>query len=318
MLTPPRQHSLTAFSFGSILHSRKNVIWSEVKWSRSVMSDSLRPHGLYPNRLLHPWDFPGKNTGVGCHFLLQCHLRMTSKTTGTCSGITWHQPWWSQGPQWEKNNHILILCPIFHLKRIGLLLASQEGGQSLDSISWLWHSFSSVQSLSPVWLFVTPWTAPRQASLPFTKSQNLLKLMSTEPVMPSSYLILCHPLLLPSSIFPSIRVFSNESVLHIRWPKDWSFSFSSSPSNEYSGLISLRMDWLDLFAAQGTLKSLLQHHSSKSSVLRHSAFFIVQLLHPYLLLEKPLLLLDSTWQCLCFPICCLGGTKLFFQGVSIF
>ena len=135
--------------------------------------------------------------------------------------------------------------------------------------------FSSVQSLSRVQLFATPWTAARQASLSITNAQNLLKLMSIELVMPSSHLILCHPLLLLPSIFPSNRVFSNESALCIRWPKSWSFSFSISPSNEYSGLISFRMDWLDLLAVQGTLKSLLQHHSSKASALRRSAFFIV-------------------------------------------
>ena len=127
--------------------------------------------------------------------------------------------------------------------------------------------FSSVQSLGCVQLFATPWTAARQAFLSITNSQSLLKLMSIELVMTSNHLILCHPLLLLPSIFPSIRVFSNESVLHIRWPKYWSFSFSISPSNEYSGLISFRMDWLDLLAVQGTLKSLLQHHSSKASIL---------------------------------------------------
>ena len=121
----------------------------------------------------------------------------------------------------------------------------------------------SIQSLSHVQLFETPWIAARQASLSITNSQSLLKLMSIKSVMPSNHLILCHPLLLLPSIFPSIRVFSNESVLHIRWPEYWSFSFSISPSNEYSGLISFRMDWLDLLAVQGTLKSLLQHHSSK-------------------------------------------------------
>ena len=139
-----------------------------------------------------------------------------------------------------------------------------------------WY-FSLVQSLSHVRLFLTPWTAALQASLSITNSQSLLKLMSITLVMPSNRLILCCLLLLPLSIFPSIRVFSNESVLHIRWPKYWSFSFSISPSNEYSGLISFRMDWLDLLAVQGTLKSLLQHHSSKASILQHSAFFIVQL-----------------------------------------
>ena len=128
----------------------------------------------------------------------------------------------------------------------------------------------------------TPWTESWQVSLSITNSQRLLKLMSIESVMPSNHLILCCPLLLLPSIFPSIRVFSNESTLHIRWPKYWSFSFSISPSNEYSGLISFWMDWLDLLAVQGTLKSLLQHHSSKASVLRCSAFFIVQLSHQYM------------------------------------
>ena len=141
---------------------------------------------------------------------------------------------------------------------------------------------SSVQSLSRVWLFVTPWTAALQASLSITNSQSLLKFMSIESVMPSNHIILCCPLLLLPSIFRSIRVFSNESALHIRWPKYWSFSFSISPSNEYSGLISFRTDWLDLLAVQGTLKSLLQHPSSKASILQRSAFFIVQLSHPYM------------------------------------
>ena len=129
------------------------------------------------------------------------------------------------------------------------------------------RSVSSVQSLSRVSLFVTPWTAARQASLSITNSWSSLKLMSIESVMPSSHLILCHPLLLLPSIFPSIRVFSNELVLHIKWPKYWSFSFSISPSSEYLGFISFRMDWLDLLAVQGTLKSLIQHHSSKASVI---------------------------------------------------
>ena len=154
--------------------------------------------------------------------------------------------------------------------------------------------FSSVQSLSHDQLFVTPWTAARQASLSITNSWSLLKLMSIELVMPSNHLILCHPLLLPLSIFPSIRVFSNESVLHIRWPKGWCFSFNLSPSSEYSGLISFRMDWLDLLAVQGTLLQyqvlqvgiLLQYHSPKASILWCSAFFIVQLSHPYMTTGK--------------------------------
>ena len=143
-----------------------------------------------------------------------------------------------------------------------------------------------VQSLSHVQLSVTPWTASHQASLFFTISRSLLKLMSIESTMSSNHLILCYPLLLPSSIFPSIRVFSNESALRIRWPKYWSFSFSISPSNEYSGLISFRIDWFDFFVVQKTLKSLLQHHSSKASILQRSAFFRVQLSHPYMATGK--------------------------------
>ena len=135
--------------------------------------------------------------------------------------------------------------------------------------------FNSVQLLTHVRLFVTPWTAARPASLSITNSQRLPKLMSIESVMPSNHFILCCPILLLPSIFPSIKIFSNESVLHIRWQKYWSFSFSISPSNEYSGLIFFRIDWFDLLAVQGTLKSLLQHHSSKTSVLQCSAFFII-------------------------------------------
>ena len=152
------------------------------------------------------------------------------------------------------------------------------------------HQFSSVLSLGHVRLFATPWSTAHQASLSITNSQSLLKLMSIKSVVPSNHLILCHPLLLLPSIFPSIRVFSNESALHIRWPKNWSFSFSISPSNEYSGLISFRMDWLDLLAVQGTLKSLLQHRSSKASILWCSAFFIVQLSHPYMTTGKTMAL----------------------------
>ena len=144
-----------------------------------------------------------------------------------------------------------------------------------------WY-ISSVQSLSLVQLLMTPWTAAFQASLPITNSQSLLKLMSIKSVMPSNHLILCYPHLLLPSIFSCIRVFTIESVLRIRWPKYWSFSFSISPSNEYSGLISFRMDWFDLLAVQGTLKSLLQHHSSKASVIQCSAFFIVQLSRWYI------------------------------------
>ena len=164
--------------------------------------------------------------------------------------------------------------------------------------------FSLVQLLSCVRFFVTLWTEACQASLSITNSQSSLKLMSIESVMPSNHLILCHPLLFPPSIFPSISVFSNESVLHIRWPKYWSFSFSISLSNEYSGLISFRMDWLALLAIQGTLKSLLQHCSSKASILLCSAFFTLQLSHPYMTIGKTIALTRPTFvgkvMCLLF------------------
>ena len=154
--------------------------------------------------------------------------------------------------------------------------------------------FSSVHSLSPVRLFVTPWTAARQASLSITNSWSPPKPMSIESVMPSNHLVLCRPLLLLPSIFPSIRS-SNESVLRIRWPKYWSFSFNISPSSEHPGLISFRMDWMDLLEVQGTLKSLLQHHSSKASILQLSAFFIVQLSHPYMTTGKTIALTRQTF-----------------------
>ena len=161
--------------------------------------------------------------------------------------------------------------------------------------------FSSVAQSCPT--LCDPMTAACQASLSITNSRSLLKLMSVESVMPSNHLILCHPLLLPS-IFPSIRVFSNESALRIRWPKYWSLSFNIGPSNEHSGLISFRMDWLDLLAVQGTLKSVLQHHSSKASILRLSAFFTVQLSHPYMTTGKIIALTRWTFvgkvMCLLF------------------
>ena len=155
--------------------------------------------------------------------------------------------------------------------------------------------FNLVQSLSCIWLFATPWTAARQASLFITNSWSLLKLMSITLVMPSNHLILCCLLLLPPSIFPSVRVFSNEPVLRIRWPKNWSFSFSTNASNEYSRLISFRIDWFDLLAVQGTLKSLLQHHSSKVSILLRSAFFIVQFSQPYTTIGKTIALTRWTF-----------------------
>ena len=166
-----------------------------------------------------------------------------------------------------------------------MALCFQGVGTWLDVVNGR-VQFSSVQSLSCVWLFATPWIAARQASLSITNSRSSLTLTSIESGMPSSHLILCCPLLLLPPIPPSIRVFSNESTLHTRWPKYWSFSFSISPSNEHPGLISFRMDWLDLLAVQGTLKSLLQHNSLKASILQRSAFFTVQLSHPYMTTGK--------------------------------
>ena len=179
--------------------------------------------------------------------------------------------------------------PCFLISFVALLLKERISKCYLNCHSLLKYlhyelnlPISSVQSLIHVRLFATPWTAARQASLSITNSWSLLKLTSIESVMPSSHLILCRPLLLLPPIPPTIRVFSNESTLRIRWPKYWSFSFSIIPSNEHPRLISFRMDSLDLLAVQGTLKSLLQHHSSKASILRRSAFFTVQLSHPYM------------------------------------
>ena len=187
--------------------------------------------------------------------------------------------------------------------------------------SWSTDSICSVQSLSRVQLCVTPWTAARQASLSITNSRSLPKLMSIESVMTSSHLILCCPLLLLPPIHPGIRVFSNESTLRMRWPRYWSYSFSISPSNEHPGLISFRMDWLDLLAVQETLKSLLQHHSSKASILQHSAFFIVQLSHPYVTTGKTIALTRWTFvgkEMSLFLIYYLGWSQLSFRGVSVF
>ena len=179
-----------------------------------------------------------------------------------------------------------LAWPCLSLHGLCILLPPAPIPPPVPSSLGLVSQFSSVQSLSSVRLFVTPWTAAHQASLSNTNSQSLLKLMSIESVVPFNHLILCRPLFLPPSVFPSIRVFSNESVIRIRWPNYWSFSFSISPSNEDSGLISFRIDWFDLLAVQGNPKSLLQHHNSKTSILWCSAFFIVQLSHPYIL-EKP-------------------------------
>ena len=208
----------------------------------------LGPHGLQPSRFFCPWDFPGKNTGGAAIF----SFRGSSLTQGSNPRLL-HSLHWQAGS-----------LPLSHLGSLEPEIASLQN----KILRW-------------------PEANKCQASLSITNSWSLLKLTSIESVMPFNHLIFCHPLLLPPSIFLRIRVFSNESVLRIRWPKYWSFSFSISPSNEHPGLISFRMDWLDLLAVQGTLESLLQHHSSKASILQHSAFSIVQLSHPYMTVEKP-------------------------------
>ena len=180
---------------------------------------------------------------------------------------------------------LMLIKPQFKRKRTQAMKSRQDSSVQ----------FSSVQSLSHVQFFVTTWTAACQASLSITNSQSSLKLTSIKWVMPSSHLILCCPLLFLPPIPPSIRVFSNESALHMRWPKHWSFSFSIIPSKEHPGLISFRMDWLDLLAVQVTLQSLLQHHSSKTSILRRSAFFTVQLSHPYMTPGKTIALTRRTF-----------------------
>ena len=196
-------------------------------------------------------------------------------------------PWTVQSIEFSRPEYWVGRCSLLQG-----VFPSQGSNRSLPPCKWiLYHlshrkaiydfQFSSFQSLSRVWLFVTPWIAARQASLSITNSRSLLRLMPIESVMPTSHHFLFRPLLLLPPIPPSIRVFSNESTLCMRWPKYWSFSFSISPSNEHPGLI-FRMDWLDLLAVQGTLKSLLQHHSSKASIFRHPAFFTVQLSHPYI------------------------------------
>ena len=194
------------------------------------------------------------------------------------------------GKPWICNHHCVTVPDLYpspqklHIKsnNVWNWVVRQQVGFTQDIVT----VFSSDRSLSHVWLFANPWTAACKASLSITNSWSLLKLMFFESVMPSNHLILCHPLLLPPSIFPNVRVFFKGSVLLIRWPKDWSFTFNISPSNEYSGLISYRMDWLGLRAFQGTLKSLLQHHNSKASIIQCSAFFIVQLSHPYMTTGK--------------------------------
>ena len=257
------------------------------------MSDSVRPHRREPTRLPCPWDSPGKNTAVGCHFLLQC-MKVKSQSEVTQSCPTLATPWtaaYQAPPSMGFSRQKYWSGVPLPSPSVTSMLSQKYLRNYLSVKSWL----SSVQSLSRVWLFATPWIAACQASLSITNSWSLPKLMSIESVMPSSHLILCRPLLLLPPIPPSIRVFSNESTLRIRWPEYWSFSFSISLSNEHLGLISFRMDWLDLFAVQGTLQSLLQHHSSKASILRYSSFFTVQLSHPYMTTGKTIALTRWTF-----------------------
>ena len=229
------------------------------------MSDSVRPHRRQPNRLPSPWDSPAKNAGVGCHFLLQCmKVKSESEVPQSCP---------TQRPHGLQPTRLLHPWDL-------------PGKSTGVGCHCLLH-----QSLSHVQLFVTLWTAAHQASQFPEITQTHVHQIS-DAIQPSHSLGIPLP---PSSIIPSIRVFSGESVLRIRWPKYWSFSFNISPSKEYSGLISFRMGWLDLPEVQGTFKSLLQHHNSKASILWHSAFFIVQLSHPYMTTRKTRALIRWTF-----------------------
>ena len=206
-------------------------------------------------------------------------MSLSLSTCICCTGKDGNGPYLAM--QTIQNSNMLH----YYLAWFGCYLAD-----ALFFFNFYLNCISSVQALSRLWLFATPWTAARQASPSITNSRSILKLMSIELVMPSSHLILCQPVLFPPSMFSRIRVFSHTSVLGRRWPNNWNFSFSISPSNEYSGLIFFKIDWLDLLAVQGTLKSLLQHHSSKASILQYSAFFIVQLSHPYMTTRKTIAL----------------------------
>ena len=240
--------------------------------SHSVMSDSLQLHGQWPTRLLCPRSFPGNNNVMSWDFLLQGIFPTQGLNPSLLSPALTGRFFTTEPP--GKYDWYRFICFSWHPRDL---------------------QFSSVQSLSNVQLFATPWIAARQASLSITISRSSLKLMSIKSVMPSSHLILCHPLFLLPPIPPSIRVFSNESTLRMRCPKYWSFSFSIIPFKEHPGLVSYRMDWLDLLAVQGTLKSLLQHHSAKASILQLSAFFTVQLSHPYMTTGKTIALTRRTF-----------------------
>ena len=224
-------------------------------------------------------------------YLTLCNPMDWSPPGSSIHGIRWASILeWAAVPSSKASSWPRDWTCISYISCIGRQVLYHYRHLGRPALSQHYPQFSSVQPLSPVRLFVTPWTTAHQASLSITNSQSPPKPMSIEAVMPSNHLILCRSLLLLPSIFPSIRVFSNDSALRIRWPKYWSFSFSISPSNEHPGLISFRMDWLDLLAVQETLKRLLQHHSSKASILQHSAFFIVQLSHPYMTTGKTTIL----------------------------
>ena len=241
--------------------------YQSAQFSRSVESDSLRPHGRQ-------------------HARPPCPSPTLSVYSNSCPLSRWYHPAISSSvfhspPTFNLSQHQGLFKWVSFSHQVAKVLEFQLQHQSFQ-----WWFLINQFSHSVMSDFATPWTAAHQASLSITNSWSPPKPMPIESVMPSNHLILCRPLLLLPSIFPSIRIFSNESALRIRWPKDWSFSFNISPSNEHPGLISFRMDWLDLLAVQETLKSLLQHHSSKASILRRSAFFIVQLSHLYKTTEK--------------------------------
>ena len=256
--------------------------WLDILAVQGPLKRFLIPYNSVPTPSFHPWiESPTTSSLYGEHpfrnwnsdssytnkyigIFRHCTLLITGKLNNCTLG------WMAREITLSRDFFVQRLV-LWHEAALSLKLLKSARIEDSKAVP-----VSSVQLLSRVRLFVTPWTAAHQASLS-TNSRSLLKLMTIKSVKPSNHLILCHPLLLLPSIFPSIRVFSNESALHIRWPKYWSFSFSISPSNKYLGLISFRMKWLDLLAVQGILKSLLQHHNSKASILRHSAFFIIQL-----------------------------------------
>ena len=325
-----------------VLPSCKHIVQPRLMPARRILG-SGRTHGI------SFWPFP--NSSRWWRLISFMFLTRTS-----CCKITHANGYYGAWPAWGVSVSVLPLTLGFFSRPLNKLFLAKRGllSDSLWSGSRWSHSysslgmfafygpltpclgqlaqkvqfrlsstlqFSSVWLLRGVWLFATSWTAACQASLSITNSQSLLKLMSVESVMPSNHLILCYPLLLLPSIFPSIRVFSIESFFCSKWPKYWSFSFNISPSNEHSGLISFRMDWLDLLAVQGALKSLLQHQSAKAPILQCSAFFTVQLSHPYLTIGKIIALTRWTFAGKVMSLiltCCLGWSKLFLQGVSIY